>query len=157
MQSQIFEVDGVKSGEAEKDNICALQKFAKDWSSYNLTIYTYGSATNGTGGRGTMLTAGQPSNHAIHHSYAIPASTWCSSCQAKMGAMKKTLPTIQTEESLQKDWIVNNSQSVQQYIANLRPAITPKSIDESDILSLLAALHDEAQRITFTWCGSCER
>ena len=53
----------------------ALQRLAKDWSSYDLTIYSDGSATNGTeiGGGGILVTADHPSNPTIHHSYAIPA------------------------------------------------------------------------------------
>ena len=39
-------------------------------------------------------------------------------------------------------------------MANLQPVISPKSADKRDILNLLAALHDEGHRITFTWCPS---
>ena len=82
----------------------ALQILAKDWSSYDLTIYTDGSATNGTaiGGGGILFTAGNLSNHAIHHSYAMPVGTWCSSFQAEMKAIKHSLHIIQTGESLLK-------------------------------------------------------
>ena len=84
-------MDGVKSGEAEKDKILALQRLAKDWSSYDLTIYTDGSVTNGTaiGAGGISVTAGHLSNPTIQYSYDIPESTWCSSLQAEMKAIKK--------------------------------------------------------------------
>ena len=35
-KQETFKVDGVKSGEAEKDKIWALQWLSKDWSSYKL-------------------------------------------------------------------------------------------------------------------------
>ena len=44
----VFEVDGVKSVEAEKEKLCALQRLAKDWSSYDHEIHVDGSATNST-------------------------------------------------------------------------------------------------------------
>ena len=52
--NNVLEVDGVKSGEAARYKIWALQRLALDWSTYDLTIYTDGSATYGTaiGGRG---------------------------------------------------------------------------------------------------------
>ena len=141
----MFEVDGVKSGEAEKDKILALQRFTKDWSQYDLTIYMDGSATNGTaiGVGGILDTVGHPSNPTIHHSYAILAGTWSSSFQAEMKAIKKALQIIRTEESPQKVRIVSDSQSVLVRIANLQPTILPKSADESVFLNFLAALHDE--------------
>ena len=94
-------MDGVKSGELEKDNKWVLLSLAKDWSSYDLTIYMDGSATNGAeiGGGDILHTAGHPSNPTIHHSYATPTGTWCSSFQAKMKAIKKALQIIQTEDS----------------------------------------------------------
>ena len=36
--NNVFEMDSVKSGEAEKDKIWALQILARDCSSYDLTI-----------------------------------------------------------------------------------------------------------------------
>ena len=39
-------------------------------------------------------------------------------------------------------------------IINFQPAIPRKSAEESDIQNLLAALHEEGQQITFTWCPS---
>ena len=125
-------MDGAKSGEVEKDKIWSLQGLSKDWSSYDLTIYMDSSATNVTaiGGGGNLVTAGHQSNPTIHHSYAIPAGTWCLSFQAEMKAIKKALQIIQTEESPQK--------------------VRIKSTDESDILILLAALHYEGHQIIFT-------
>ena len=66
---QRFDVDGVESGEAAKDKIFALQRLAKEWSANDLTIYTDGTATNGTaiGGGGILVTARHPSNPAIQH------------------------------------------------------------------------------------------
>ena len=84
--NHVLEVDVVKSGEAEKDKIWALQRFAKVWSTYDLTIYMDGSTTNRTGG--------------------------------------------------------GDSQSVLLRIVNPQPAIPLKYADESDILNLLAAIHD---------------
>ena len=97
-------MDGAKSGEEEKDKIWAFQRLAKDWSSYNLTIYTDGSATNSTAidGKEILLTAGHQSNPTIHHSYAIPVSTWRSLFQAEIKAIKKALHIIQTEKSPKK-------------------------------------------------------
>ena len=69
-----------------------------------------------------------------------------------MKAIKTALQIIQTEESPQKILIVSNSQSVLLCIANLQPVISRKSADERDVLNLLAALHDEGQQITITWC-----
>ena len=84
-------MDGVKSGEAEKDKILALLRLAKDWSSYDITIYSDGSAKNGTaiGGGDILVNAGHPSNLAIHHSYVIPAGTWFSSFQAETRQLKR--------------------------------------------------------------------
>ena len=58
----VLEVDGVKPGEAVKDKILALQSLAKDWSSYELTIYAVGSANNGRAidGGGILFIAGHP-------------------------------------------------------------------------------------------------
>ena len=113
--SHVLEVDGAKSCEAEKDKIWALQRLAKDWNSCDLTIYADGSATNvpAIGGGGILVTAGFPCNPTIHHSYALPAGTWCSSIQAEMKAVKKTFQIIQTEESPKKVCIVRDSQSIQ--------------------------------------------
>ena len=94
------------------------------------------------------------SNLTIHHSYAIPAGTWCSSFQAEIKAIKKALQHIQTEESPLKVRIVTDSQSVQLRIASLQRAVLPKSADVSDVLNLLAVLHDEGHLMTFTWCPS---
>ena len=129
-----------------------LQRFAKDWSSYDLTIYTDGLATNvaAIGKGGTLVTAGQQSNPTIHHPYAIPAGTWCAPLQAVMKAIKKALQVIQTEESHQKVRIVSDSQSDLLRNANLQPAIPLKSSDGSDILNL----HDDWHQITITWCPS---
>ena len=68
-----------------------LHRLAKDWSSYDLAIYTDGSAKNGTaiGGGGVLVTAGPPSKTAIYHYNAMPAGTWCSSFQAEMKATKR--------------------------------------------------------------------
>ena len=155
-KNHVFQVDGVKSGEAEKNKIWALQRLTKDWSSYNLSIYTDGSVTNSTeiGGGGILITSDHQSNPTIHLSYAILAGPLCSSFQADMKAIKKALQIIQTEKSSQKVQIVRNSQSDLLCIANLQPAIAPKSADKSDITNLLAALHDERHQITFTWCPS---
>ena len=151
----VFEVDGVKSGEAEKDKIWAQQRLAKNWSSHNLTIYTDGSAKNrrtAIGGEGILLTAGHQSNPTIHHSYAIQAGKRCSSFQAEMKAIKKALQIIQKEESPQKVRIVSDSQSVLLRIANLQPAIPVKSADVSEFKNLRAALNDKGHQMTFTWC-----
>ena len=114
-------MDGAKSGEAEKDKIWALQRLAKDRSSYDLTINMDDSAMNGTaiGGGGIVVTAGHPSNPTIHHSYAIPDGIWCS-FQAKIKVIKKALRIIQTEESPQTVRIVSDRQSVLLHIANLQ-------------------------------------
>ena len=40
-----------------------------------------------------------PSNPATHHSHSIPASTWCSSFQVEMTAIKIALRIIQIEMS----------------------------------------------------------
>ena len=101
-----------------------------------------------------MVTAGHSSNPTIHHSYAMPAGTWCSSSQAEMKVIKKASQIIQTEESPHKDRIASDSQSVLLHIANIQPAIPLKSADMSDILNLLAALNDERHQITVTWCPS---
>ena len=149
----------VWSGETEKDKVWAFPRLAKDWTSYDLTIYTDGSTANSTatGWGGIMLTDRHPSNPTIQHSYAIPAGKWCSSYQAEMKAIKKALQIIQTEESPKKVWIVSDSQSVLLSITNLQPAIPLKSTDENDILKLFPALHDEGHQTTFTWCPShCE-
>ena len=61
---------------------------------------------------------------------------------------------IQTEESPKKVRIVSDSQSVLLHIANLQPAIPLMSVDKSDILISLVALHDEWHQIAFTWCPS---
>ena len=134
----------------------AVQRLAKDCFSCDLTIYTDGSAMNCTaiGGGGILVTDGHQSNPTIHHSYATLTGTRCSSFQAEMKAIKKALQIIQTERSPQKVRIMSDSQSVLLRIANLQPAIPFKSADESDILSLLAALHDEGHQITFTCCPS---
>ena len=73
--NHVFVVDGVKSGEAEKDKIWALLRLIKDWPSYYQTIYTDSSATNDAaiGGGGIFVTVDHPSNSTIHISYAIPA------------------------------------------------------------------------------------
>ena len=80
-----FEMDGAKSSEVEKDIIWTVQKLAKDWSSFSLTIYTDGSVTNCTeiGGGGILVTAGHPSDPTIDGSYAMPAGIRCSSFQIK--------------------------------------------------------------------------
>ena len=72
--NHVFELDGEKSGEAEKDKIWALQRLTKDWNSYDLTIYTDGSSKNDAviGGGGILLTAGHPCSPTIYRSYAIP-------------------------------------------------------------------------------------
>ena len=80
------------------------------------------------------------------------AGTWCSSFQAEVKAIKKALQINQTKESPQKVRIVRDRQSVLLRIANLQPAILLKCADESNILSLLSALHGERHQITFTWC-----
>ena len=123
-------------------------RLAKNWSSYNLTIYTDGTATNSTaiGGGGNLFTAGHPGNPTIHRSYAIPTGTWCSSFQAEMKAIKKALQIIHTEESPQKVQMVSNSQSVLLRIANLQPTLSLKSADESDIINLHAALDEDDQQ-----------
>ena len=79
-----------------------LQELAKDWSSYNLTIYTDGSVKNGTetGGGGILATTGHPRDPIDLHSNAIPASTWCSNIQAEMKVIKKQI--VQAEESPKK-------------------------------------------------------
>ena len=91
--SHVFAMAGAKSGEAEKDKIWALQRLAKGWSSYDLAIYMDGSAMNGTAmdGRGIFPTACHTSDPIIHHSFFIPAGSWCSSFQAEMKAIKKAL------------------------------------------------------------------
>ena len=152
--NRVFEVDGAKSGEAEKNKILVLHRLAKDRSTYDLTICTDCSAMNGTaiGGGGILLTADHQSNPTIHHSYAIPAGTWCSSIQAEMKAIKKALHIIQAEESPPES---PNSQRQPISPATYRKPPTPfKSADESDILNILAVLHDEGHQITFTWCPS---
>ena len=154
--NHIFYVDGARLGETEKDKIWALHRLTEDRSSYDLTIYTDGLATNGTaiGGGGILVTAGHLSNPTIHHPYAIPASTWCLSFQAEMKAIKKALQIHRTEKSTQKVLIVSDSQSVLLSIANIQPAIPFKSAYKSDILSLHADLHDEGHQINLTWCPS---
>ena len=82
------------------------------------------------------------------------AGTWYSSYQAEMKAIKKTLLIIQTEESPKKVPIVSDYQSDLHCIANLQPAIPPKSADKTNILNSRAALHDEGWQITITWCPS---
>ena len=44
--NHVFDVDGVKSDEAEKNKILALKRLTKDFRSYDLTIYMECSATN---------------------------------------------------------------------------------------------------------------
>ena len=61
---------------------------------------------------------------------------------------------IQTEESPRKVRIICDSQPALLCSANLQPAITLKSIDKSDIVNLLAALHDDGHKMTFTCCPS---
>ena len=111
---------------------------------------------NGTaiGEGGILVTACHTINPTIHHSYAISDGTWYSSIQAEIKAIKKALQIIQTEESPQTVRIVIVSQSVLLRIANLQPEMPLKSADESVILDLLAAIHDEGYQITFTWCPS---
>ena len=64
---------GAISGDADKYKVWAQQKFIKDWSSYDLTIYRDGSVKDGAemGGRCILVTTGHPSDPANHHSYAI--------------------------------------------------------------------------------------
>ena len=45
-ENHVFEVNDVRSGDTKKDKILALQRLAKDWRSYDPTIYTEGLATN---------------------------------------------------------------------------------------------------------------
>ena len=141
------------SGETEKDKIWALRRLAKDWSSYDLITCTYVSAANGTtiGGEGILVTDGHPSNPTVHHSYAIPAGTWCSSFQAEMKAMKKALLIIETDESPKEVRIVSDRQPVLLRLASIQPAIPLMSAVECDNLGLLAALHDDGHQMTFTW------
>ena len=100
-----------------------------------------------------MVTASHKSNPTIHHSYTIPAGTKCTSLQAEMKAMKKALQIIQTEVTPESPNI-SDTQSDLPCFANLQPAIPIKSADESGILNLLAALHEEGHQISLTWCPS---
>ena len=88
----------------------------------------------------------------IHDSYAIPNGTWRSSFQAEMKAIKKALQIIQTEESPQKFRIVSDSQLflLVSQASSLQYPLSALTV--SDIISHLAALHDEGHQITFTWC-----
>ena len=57
-----FSLVMVQSCNAEKDNVWALLRPAKDWSSYDLTIYTNGSMKHSTLIIGAILfTTGHPS------------------------------------------------------------------------------------------------
>ena len=54
------------------------------------------------GGGSILVTTGHPCDPTSHHSYAMLASTWCSSFPAEVKAIKKALQIIQTEESPKK-------------------------------------------------------
>ena len=60
----IFETSGSKSGDAEADKKWALQRLEEGWNTFDLVVYTNGSATSGTGtgGGGIVVTTGHPSD-----------------------------------------------------------------------------------------------
>ena len=56
---------------------CPLQRLAKDWSSYDISIYADGSVKDGTemGAGGILDTIHRQSDPNNHNSYAMPAGT----------------------------------------------------------------------------------
>ena len=110
----VFETSGSKSGNAEADKKWALQRLEESWNTFDLVVYTDGSATSGTGtgGGGIFVTTSHPSDPQVLRYFAIPTGKWCSSYQAEIKAVVKALQVIQAEVHVQKARIVNDIQSV---------------------------------------------
>ena len=85
----IFETSGSKTGDAEADKKWALQRLEEGWNTFDLIVYTDGSATSGTGtgGGGYVVTTVHPSDPQVLRYFAILTGKWCSSYQAEIKAV----------------------------------------------------------------------
>ena len=112
--NHVYEVDCACSGDAEKGKVWALHKLAKDWSSYDLAIYTDGLVKDGTeiGGGGTLVTTGHPCDPTDNHFYSMPVGTWRPSFQSKKKANKRRC-TLSRQKSLPRKYesLANTNQS----------------------------------------------
>ena len=84
-----------------------LQKLTKDWSSYDLTIYTDGLVKDGTetGGGGILFSTDRPSDPTNYHSNAMLTGKRCSYFLVEMKAMKKEVADNPTRAVIQESTI----------------------------------------------------
>ena len=158
VSEHIFKTFGSKSGDAEADKKWAFQRLEESWNTFDLVVYTDGSATSGTGtgGGGIIVTTGHPSNPQVLHYFAIPTGKWCSSYQAEIKAVVKALQVIQVEVHVQKARIVSDSQSVLLRIQATHPSQPCNDRDEHTVLKTLSMLTARSCQVTSTWCpGHC--
>ena len=154
----IFEASGSKSGDAEADKKWALQRLEEGWNTFDLVLYTNGSATSGTGTGGgeIVVTTGHPSDPQVLRYFAIPTGKWCSSYQAEIKAVVKALQVIQAEVHVQEARIVSDSQSILLRIQATHPSQPCNDRDEHTVLKTLSMLTARSCQVTFTWCpGHC--
>ena len=150
----IFETSGSKSGDAEADKKWALQRLEEGWNTFDLVVYTNGSATSGTGtdGGGIVVTTGHPSDPQVLRYFSIPTGKWCSSYQAEIKAVVKALQVIQAEVHVQKARIVSDSQAVLLRIQATHPSQPCNDRDEHTVLKTLSMLTARSCQVIFTWC-----
>ena len=155
---RIFETSGSKSGDAEADKKWALQRLEKGWNTFDLVVYTNGSATNGTGtgGGGIVVNTSHPSDPQVLRYFAIPTGKWCFFYQAEIKSVVEALKVIQAEVHVQKARIVSDSQSVLLRIQVTHPSQPCNNKDEHTVLKTLSMLWARNCQVTFTCCpGHC--
>ena len=155
----IFETSGSKSGNAEADKKWALQRLEEGWNTFDLVVYTDGSATSGTetGGGGIVVTTGHSSDPQVPRYFALPTGKWCSSYQAEIKAVVKALQVIQAKVHFQKARIVSDSQAVLLRIQATHPSQPCNDRDEHNVFKTLSMLTAQSCQMTFTWCpGHCD-
>ena len=148
----IFETFSSMSGDAEADKKCSLQRLEEGWNTFDLVLFTDGSATSGTGTGGgeIVVTTGHPSDPQVLRYFAIPTGKWCFSCQAEIKTVVKALQEIQAEVHVQKARIVSDSQSVLLRIQATHPSQPCNDRDEHTVLKTLSMLTAWSCQVTFT-------
>jgi len=139
------EANRLMAMEALNDNTC-----------YDYTIYTDGSAVEGTklGGAGIVITTGDNNNPTVVKELSLPAGKWSSSYQAEMTALTKALQETNEHYKEKKIRIVTDSKSTIDTIKGLNGTSKLKSHLDSNILNELLKCNNNHIDLTFTWCPS---